>query len=226
MKDNGALPLGLLEPTPITQARFQAAYQRSDLSSEERHRRREMRRVSFRPPGWLDPEWSLAAPMRYCVGSVDSEECYTVPEGYTFDGATVPWPLTLVVPRTHSSYMGAAALHDYLYQYYHDRMTRGHADAIFCEAMLVLGLNWVWAWLMWRSVRAAGWMVWYRRKPATFAGRFLKLPVLIRWPLGMIWTAVLGLYGAVFVDMLNFGKYRRISARIAAKDGRAEAHTP
>lgn len=154
--------------------------------------------------------------MEYFVGSKDSDESYLVKKGFTFDGASVPVLMTLLVPRTHSSYLGAAALHDHLYQKCYDLMPRAHADAIFREAMLVLGLHWFWAMVLWRGVRAGGWMVWYKRQENSAIGRFLSYGKL-SYPLGAVWVFVLGVVGFT-LDLFRFGEYRREAERVASQD--------
>ena len=37
-----------------------------------------------------------------------------VPKGFRTDGATIPWPLTLVLPRLRTDYFEPALVHDYL----------------------------------------------------------------------------------------------------------------
>ncbi|MDF1719691.1 MAG: DUF1353 domain-containing protein [Minwuia sp.] len=204
--------------TSITQARFQSAMQWQELSAEERRRRREMRRQSWLPPGLLSPEWVLSTAMRYGVGSPDSSELYIVPRGYEFDGASVPWPLTAIVPKTHSTYIGAAALHDFLYEKAWESVPRERADSIFREAMLVLGLNWIWAGLMWRAVRAGGWRVWYRRSGVGFAGWFMRLPIAIRILPELLAVIVSGLLGALLVDLPRLASYRQQALDIADRD--------
>lgn len=212
------LPEGTKEPTSIAQAAFQAAFQRSELPSHQRRDNRQRRRARIWPPGWVTPEWSLAAPMEYSVGYEGAPERYLVEEGYPFDGASVPWPLTLLVPRTHSSYVGAAALHDYLYEKRHADVSRLHADNIFREAMLVLGLHWVWAGLMWRAVRAAGWTVWYRRKGETLIARWVRLPWYVQFVPNLLAIFVLAIGAAIFVDLPRLGQYREQALRQARRD--------
>jgi len=204
------------EPTSITRARYQVAFQRTSASDEARRRMRHRRRRSLWPPGFITPKWAMAADMKYCVGSKDSGECYLVKKDFEFDGASVPFLLTRFVPRTHSAYLGAAALHDFLYRECRDTVPRNRADQIFREAMLVLGLHWFWAMLLWRGVRAGGWMVWYRGQPETPVGKFLTYGRL-SYPFGALWILVLGVVG-FSLDLLNLGTYRREAAAVAAQD--------
>jgi len=120
---------------------------------------RHLHRQRLRPPGLIPTKWAMARAMEYCAGSKDSDERYLVPKGFPFDGASVPILLTILVPRSHSSYLGAAALHDHLYQNRRDTVPRNRADELFREAMMVLGLHWFWAMILWRGVRAGGWVV-------------------------------------------------------------------
>ena len=141
---------------------------------------------------------------------------YDVPKEFEFDGASVPWPLILFTPKTHSLYLGAAALHDWLYGEAYEEVDRATADKVFREAMIVLGTNWIWAGMMWRAVRAAGWLVWYRRGSGTFAHRFMKWPGLIRWPLAIVAVAAKGLGGIFLHDIWALGRLRAEARRIAA----------
>lgn len=202
----------------ITRAAFQSANNSENLSSKERRRRRAESRDDWRPPGLIAQCWVTTEAFHYDVGFPGSGDRHVVGKGYEFDGASVPFPLTVFVPQTHSLYLGAAALHDWLYQIEYETVTRERADATFREAMIVLGLNWIWAGLMWRAVRAGGWAVWYKRQPKTRAWRILQLPWIPRVPLVWIITLVRGLYGALVIDLFSTGAYRAEAARIRALD--------
>ena len=206
------------DPVPITRASFQAASNFEALSSDERRRRRAANRRRWLPPGFMAPLWVVKEDFFYDVGGPDSGERLVVPEGFEFDGATVPVPLTLFVPQTHSLYLGAAALHDWLYDSAPPHVSRERADHIFRDAMLVLGLNWFWAGLMWRAVRAGGWAYWAGYGPETVAGRILALPALLRLPLIWIVTLGRGLLGALFIDTWKCGEYMREAETISAAD--------
>lgn len=201
----------------ITQAAFQAAPQSSMLDSAGRRERRAKRRASIWPPGLIANRWCTARPFTYSYGSEDSAESYRVPEGYPFDGASVPWALTAFVPRSHSAYLAAAALHDFLYERAWQTVPRARADAVFREAMLVLGVNWFWALVMHRAVRAGGWEPWYARAEGTAVNRFLALPALLRKPPALLWIA-LAFAGGLALDLLSLGRARAEAARIAAAD--------
>ena len=181
------------DSTSITQARYQVAYQRESATSEARRRMRHRRREKLWPPGLSPVKWAMAAGMRYGVGSKDSGEQYLVPKDFSFDGASVPILLTILVPRNR-------------------------ADQIFREAMLVLGLHWFWAMILWRGVRAGGWMVWYSKvdQSHTATGRFLSHGRL-SYPFGALWVLVLWVVGFT-LDLMNFGTYRREAEAVAAQD--------
>lgn len=205
-------------PVSITRASFQAASNYAGLSPEERRRRRGETRDDWRPPGLIAQRWVVGRTFRYDVGRLGSDEEYVVPKGFEFDGASVPFPLTVLVPQSHSLYLAAAALHDWLYQNERDRLTREQADWIFREAMMVLGVNWVWAGLMWRAVRAGGWAVWGAHEAGTFAQRLAKAPrparilliALISWPRGIA--------GTLFVDLFRLPAYRAEARRLREQD--------
>lgn len=206
------------EPVSITRAAFQAAINYEGLSSEQRRARRAESRGSWLPPGVIAPNWVTEKSFFYDVGRPGSGDRHVVGRGFEFDGASVPFPLTLFVPQTHSLYLAAAALHDWLYAVEHETVERERADAIFREAMIVLGLNWFWAGLMWRAVRAGGWAPWYARKPGTPAWKVLQLPWPLRLPLVWAITVVRGFWGVVAYDLWHWGAFRAEAARIRALD--------
>jgi len=205
-----------MKPTSITKARYQVAYQREEATPRARREMRRRHRQRIRPPGLTPTKWAMAADMEYAAGHKDSGERYLVPKGFPFDGASVPFLLTLFVPRTHSSYLGAAALHDFLYQRRRDDVPRNRADELFREAIMVLGLHWFWAMILWRGVRAGGWVVWYGRQSKTPVGRFLAHGKL-SFPFATIWVLVLWIVGFT-LDLINLGQYRREAEVVAAQD--------
>ncbi len=104
------------------------------------------------PPGWLRPCWQLAEGFRYAVGSLDApSDVIEVPEGFIFDGASVPLPFRALVPMAHPAYIQAAALHDWMLE--SGRYTRRHCDRVFHEALGVLGMPAFWRWIMFAAVR-------------------------------------------------------------------------
>lgn len=84
--------------------------------------------------------WRLVEPFEYHVGAYPSDEVIRVPAGFETDLASIPrlfWPLWPPQGR----YAKAAILHDWLYAQgpAGDEAARRRADAIFLEAMAVLG---------------------------------------------------------------------------------------
>jgi len=84
--------------------------------------------------------WRLAQAFEYHVGQYPSDDVIRVPAGFVTDLASIPrlfWPLLPPQGR----YAKAAILHDWLYTQgpAGDETARARADAIFLEAMAVLG---------------------------------------------------------------------------------------
>ena len=97
----------------------------------------------------------------YHVGSRSSTDQIVVPAGFKWDGGSVPrflWPLL----DPWGSASKAFLLHDYLYQT--QQRSRLVSDAIFMEAMEVLGVGFVKRKLLYRGVRLGGWVAWGQHK--------------------------------------------------------------
>lgn len=95
--------------------------------------------------------WLLLSPLIY--ESDVANDVFMVPPGTTTDLASVPrlpFAYYLVGGLGHA----AAVLHDYLYA--NGKVPRGMADAVFREALEVLGVSYVRRWAMWLGVRVGG----------------------------------------------------------------------
>ncbi len=90
----------------------------------------------------------------YEIGAEGSGLIVTVPAGTETDFASVPRFFWRLVPPT-GKHGKAAVLHDYLYQK-QSGFTKLLADAIFLEAMTVLGVPWWRRWSMFLAVRFFG----------------------------------------------------------------------
>lgn len=182
------------------QARFESLHSMPSGTRGTGSAQRGRLRATWLPPALVSQLWKVSTAFEFWTGSKAAGAHYIVDADFEFDGASVPWPLTVFVPKTHPIYLGAAALHDFLYQERHAAVARKTADDVFLEALMVSGLNWVWAGLMWRAVRAAGWVVWYKRKPDTWLGwllgsedtraRILRIPAIVT---GVAVKGVLGI---------------------------------
>lgn len=110
--------------------------------------------------------WRLLAPLHYASSLTDP---IAVPVGFLTDFASVPR-----LPFSYWLFGGigqaAAVVHDWLYQTH--LVNRQVADAIFDEALGVLGIS-VWRrWPMWTALRIGGWQA-YRSGPSRY-GRLLN----------------------------------------------------
>lgn len=112
----------------------------------------------------VDPDltqWMLGEPLSYEVGSLGSGRLIVVPAGFATDGASIPRLLTNLLPKW-GRYSRAAVVHDYGYRRIGDGDPHPHmpdrraADAVFLEAMLVLGVSRIIAYAMYGAVRAFG----------------------------------------------------------------------
>ena len=97
----------------------------------------------------------------YHVGSPDSKDSITVPTGFVWDGGSVPrvlWPILDPWGSASKAYL----LHDWLY-HTGDR-SRLVSDAIFMEAMEVLGVGFLKRKALYRGVRVGGWLAWSKHR--------------------------------------------------------------
>lgn len=101
----------------------------------------------------------LLEPLSYHVGSEDSPEVITVPAGFETDFASIPWGMWNLFPPL-GPWARPAIVHDALYEWGGvtpaKTYTRAEADAIFREALEVVGVP---AWrreVMYRAVRLGG----------------------------------------------------------------------
>ncbi len=105
--------------------------------------------------------WRLVEPLVYEVGALGSGQAIVAPRGFETDFASIPWPVSLVLPRW-GRWGRAAVIHDLGYDLLgraapHPLMpTRAEADRVFHEAMLVSGVPRFLAALMWAAVRVFG----------------------------------------------------------------------
>ena len=96
----------------------------------------------------------------YHIGSEDSEEYVRVPEGFVTDLASIPWFARWLIPKV-DRHCQAAVVHDFLY--HSQQFSRAKSDAIFLEAMEVLGVAKWKRLIMYKAVRLGGWAVWKKR---------------------------------------------------------------
>ena len=104
------------------------------------------------PPGIQRPKWEVLGGFRYAVGDLHrATETIEVPDGFCFDGASVPLPFRALVPMAHPNYIQAAALHDWMLE--SAKYSRRYCDLVFYEALGVLGMPRFWRWIMYVAVR-------------------------------------------------------------------------
>jgi len=115
----------------------------------------------------IPPEYNkykTLAEFSYHVGTEDSKEIITVPEGFITDGASIPKFAWSLIGGPLGRYAPAAVVHDFLYFKFYYR--RRIADEIFYEAMGVLGVPlWKRQTMFW-AVRCFGFIPWnnHRRR--------------------------------------------------------------
>lgn len=95
--------------------------------------------------------WRTTLSFKWVIDMADPEgDRVVVPQGFDFDGASVPWPLTAIFPRVHRTYMQSAALHDWCLKHERHRFSRNDIDLMFKSALIaqrnkpwrVMGLYW------------------------------------------------------------------------------------
>ena len=104
--------------------------------------------------------WEVARAFEYHVGSEESAEIVSVPQGFQTDFASVPRIFWIIIPPD-GEYTQAAVVHDYLY--HTKKYDREICDKIFIEAMGVLGVSLWKRKIMHRAVRMFGWIPWKKK---------------------------------------------------------------
>lgn len=109
----------------------------------------------------------------YHVGKQESNEVILVPKGFLTDFASIPWPISMLIPKD-GDYNQPAVLHDYLYsrlgRLYNMTYNRAKCDSVFLEAMEVINLldNFSIPLLkrriIYRGVRVGGWYGWRKHE--------------------------------------------------------------
>lgn len=104
--------------------------------------------------------WAIVAPpLVWEQGELGSGREIVVEPGFIFDGASIPWPLSIVLHRW-GRWRRAAGLHDKLYELLRKGIphpfapTRQAADAEFYDALLASGCWRATAFSFWLAVRA------------------------------------------------------------------------
>jgi hypothetical protein len=90
-----------------------------------------------------------------------------VKEGFDTDYASIPRIFWSIYPPD-GAYSPAAVVHDS--DYYEQTVSRDVADATFLEGMEALNIPWARRQLIYRSVRAFGWLAWNNNRRAKLAG--------------------------------------------------------
>lgn len=105
----------------------------------------------------------------------------TVPQGFRFDGESIPAALQWLVPPFGQSKRGAC-VHDYLYRTHGYEtisgeivpVTRAEADAVYRELITAKGLPKWRATMRWAVLRLVGWAAWNARKVPLLAALLLS----------------------------------------------------
>ena len=102
--------------------------------------------------------WVIKKDFGYAVGDEESDEVINVPIGFVTDFASVPRLLWWIFPKW-GTYGNAAVIHDYLY--WEQSGSKKKADDIFLEAMGVLKVSKVTAWILYKAVCWFGCFAWH-----------------------------------------------------------------
>jgi hypothetical protein len=116
--------------------------------------------------------WYLREPLVYDVGQEGSGNRVEVPAQFLTDFTSVPRPFWWLFPPW-GRYGNAAVVHDFCYWRHTGK--RAEADAIFLEAMAVLGVGAITRHVLYLGVRLGGWWPWWRVGRAKAAGRLARV---------------------------------------------------
>jgi hypothetical protein len=121
----------------------------------------------------------------------------TTPKGFETDFASIPSPLTIILPKW-SVYGPAAIIHDWLY--WTQSVSRKDADNVLLEAMRDLRVNLVKQTMIYIGVRAFGWWAWWENKRLKDRGVSRMRPPNATWPSSPNWHRFRLSPGAWFIN--------------------------
>ena len=128
--------------------------------------------------------WYLDEQFRYRTLMGPHDGVIRVAKGFETDFASIPSPLTIVLPKW-SVYGPAAVVHDWLY--WVQNGDREDADSVFLEAMNVLGVE---AWkrkILYLAVRIFGGVAWRGNRKLRAQGVTRMRPTGSAWPAFPTW---------------------------------------
>ena len=99
-------------------------------------------------------QWETTRTFEYYHDHNDKRLTFLVPSGFKTDFASIPRAFWSLIGHPAGEYVQAAVLHDHLYR--SKSVSRKHADDIFLEAMVVLGVSPIKRRLMYYAVRTFG----------------------------------------------------------------------
>lgn len=85
-------------------------------------------------------KWEVLSEINYDVGFKGSGETVTVPAGYMTDLASVPWPASMLFPKS-GKWNHAAVVHDWLCDHGRKVYSQAKIDRIFLDIMRLTGVN-------------------------------------------------------------------------------------
>lgn len=98
-------------------------------------------------------KWEVRRTIRYEMYFKGSGVWVVVPVGYMTDLATVPWPASMLFPKS-GKWNHAAVVHDYLCDYGRTRFSQEDIDKTFLAIMKLTGVNSIKRGLAYSAVRA------------------------------------------------------------------------
>jgi len=99
--------------------------------------------------------WKTQSELVYFVGCEDSDWKIVVPIGFVTDLASIPWPISSLLPKS-GRYNSASVLHDFICR--EGVYDRKMCDYIMLEAMEVLKVSWIKRHAIYRGLRMFGWI--------------------------------------------------------------------
>lgn len=114
-------------------------------------------------------KWEVMHEIRYEMYFKGSGEWVVIPLGYMSDLASVPFPFSMLFPKS-GKWNHAAVVHDYLCEHCQDRFSQHDIDLAFKDIMKLVGVNSFKRTIAYRAVKRA------QQLKAIAQGRVYSLP--------------------------------------------------